>query len=119
MDLLSDIVGWAGAASILGAYLATSAKMITPGWGLQVVNLLGACAFLLSSGFPGAWPSVATNFVWAALSVVGLWRMRPIHRARHKFPKPRLHPSVDDALLLPGVWHNAGSGRLAALQDPT
>lgn len=76
MELLWEIVGWAGAVAILGAYLAVSMGWLKAGRRFQLANLLGACAFMVNSAFHGAWPSVATNIAWFLISAVALLRMR-------------------------------------------
>lgn len=81
MDLLWEIAGWAGAAAILGAYLAVSMGWLKAGRAFQMANLLGACAFVANGTFHEAWPSVATNVAWFLISAVALLRMRPESQA--------------------------------------
>ncbi|MDT0196480.1 hypothetical protein Q9R30_14040 [Arthrobacter sp. AB6] len=80
MELLWKITGWAGAAAILGAYLAVSMGWLKPGRAFQTANLFGACGFIINSGFHGAWPSVALNVAWFIISAVALLRMRSVSR---------------------------------------
>lgn len=79
MEWLWEVVGWAGAIAILGAFLAVSMGWLKAGKRFQLANLLGACAFVVNSAFHGVWPSVATNVAWFLISVVALFRMRSIH----------------------------------------
>ena len=70
------VVGWAGAALLLGAYALVSAgRLAGGGLTFQLMNLGGAAAVT------GAWPSVALNLVWLAVGAVTLLR-RPLGRAR-------------------------------------
>jgi hypothetical protein len=104
MELLWEIVGWAGAVAILGAYLAVSMGWLKAGRRFQLANLLGACAFIVNSAFHGAWPSVATNIAWLLISTIALLRM----------PSTRTVPAAADGAeaQLPGhpTFSSAGSG---------
>lgn len=71
------VVGWVGAALLLIAYGLTSAGRLPPGGGrFQSLNLAGALALTLNSGYHGAWPSVALNIVWIVIGAVALVRAR-------------------------------------------
>ncbi|MET3921470.1 hypothetical protein [Arthrobacter sp. UYEF20] len=76
MEPLWEIAGWAGAATILSAYLAVSVGWVKAGRRFQAANLLGACAFIVNGAFHEAWPSVVTNIAWFLISAVALLRMR-------------------------------------------
>ncbi|WP_347108971.1 YgjV family protein [Paenarthrobacter sp. S56] len=76
MELLWEIVGWTGAAAMLGAFMAVSMGWMKPGISFQAVNLFGACAFILNGLLHGAWPSVATNIAWFLISSLAIYRMR-------------------------------------------
>lgn len=95
MGLLWELVGWAGAIAILGAFLAVSMGWLKAGRRFQLANLLGACAFIVNSAFHGAWPSVATNVAWCLISVVALFRMRDVHRRPHSIAQPQL-PGISE-----------------------
>ena len=72
MGLLLEIAGWAGAASILSAYLSASRGWIRTGRLFYAVNLLGSCAFIINGAYHGAWPSVVTNIAWFLISLIAL-----------------------------------------------
>jgi hypothetical protein len=76
MELLWEISGWTGAVAILGAFLAVSMGWWKAGRGFQVMNLLGAIAFIVNGAFHEAWPSVVTNMAWFLISAIALVRMR-------------------------------------------
>ncbi len=78
MELLWEIAGWAGALTILSAYLTVSMGWIRAGKGFQTANLLGSCAFIVNGAFHEAWPSVVTNIAWFLISAVALVRMRSL-----------------------------------------
>jgi len=76
MTLAIETIGWIGAGLILLAYLMLSAgrleaKSVT----YQGLNLVGAIAFVINSGWNGAIPSAALNVVWAAIALFALVRI--------------------------------------------
>ncbi|MFD1612670.1 hypothetical protein ACFSCW_12740 [Sphingomonas tabacisoli] len=73
---LIEAIGWAGAAMILLAYLMLSAgRLPARSMTYQGLNLAGAIAFVINSGWNGAIPSAALNVVWAAIAIFALIRM--------------------------------------------
>ena len=65
--LVIAVVGWAGAALLLGAYALVSAgRLAGGGLTFQLMNLGGAAGLAINSAVNGAWPSVALNLVWIA-----------------------------------------------------
>ncbi|MFD1211434.1 hypothetical protein ACFQ36_05195 [Arthrobacter sp. GCM10027362] len=109
MELLWEIAGWAGAAAILGAYLAVSMNWLKAGRAFQTANLLGACAFIVNGAFHEAWPSVATNIAWFLISAIALLRMRSARRPTPTVDAPHVQ--------FPGVPDTAG--QLAVVEVPT
>lgn len=76
VHLVVEIIGWAGAALILVAYLLLSAgRLPARSTAYQGMNLAGAIAFVINSGWNGAIPSAALNVVWAAIALFALVRM--------------------------------------------
>ena len=76
MNLVIEIVGWAGAGLILLAYLLLSAGRLAARSVLyQGLNLIGAIAFVINSGWNGAIPSATLNVVWAGIAIFALVRM--------------------------------------------
>lgn len=76
LSLLVETVGWIGAALILLAYLLLSAgRLEARSVTYQGLNLVGAIAFVINSGWNGAVPSAALNVVWAGIAVFALVRM--------------------------------------------
>jgi hypothetical protein len=75
--IIIETVGWAGAALILVAYLLLSSGRLTGQSRLyQWMNVVGAAAFILNSGWNGAIPSATLNVVWAGIGLYTLWRIR-------------------------------------------
>lgn len=76
MILAIEIIGWAGAGMILVAYLLLSAGRLAAQSVLyQGLNLVGAIAFVINSGWNGAIPSASLNVVWAGIAVFALVRI--------------------------------------------
>ena len=76
MTLVIEIVGWAGAAMILIAYLLLSAgRLDARSTAYQGLNLVGAIAFVVNSGWNGAIPSATLNVIWAGIALFALVRM--------------------------------------------
>jgi len=70
-----DALGWVGAASLLLAYGLTSVgRLPSQGWRFQALNLIGAVALAVNSGYHGAWPSAALNLVWIGIGLAALLR---------------------------------------------
>ncbi|OSZ68326.1 hypothetical protein CAP40_06960 [Sphingomonas sp. IBVSS2] len=74
--LLIEIVGWAGAALILAAYLLLSSGRLTGrSRAYQWMNVVGAGCFVINSGWNGAIPSATLNIVWMLIGAVTLWHI--------------------------------------------
>jgi hypothetical protein len=72
-ELLIEIIGWTGAGLILLAYLLlTAGRIAARSVAYQAMNLVGALAFVVNSGWNGAIPSAALNVIWAAIAVYAL-----------------------------------------------
>ena len=71
-----EIVGWAGAALILLAYLLLSAEKLT-GQSLvyQGMNIVGAAGFVVNGWWHGAIPSAALNVLWLLIGAIATWRI--------------------------------------------
>ncbi|MDX3520247.1 CBU_0592 family membrane protein [Streptomyces scabiei] len=68
-------VGWCGAGLLLAAYAMASTERIAGGGrAFQLLNLLGATALTVNSGYHQAWPSALLNTAWIAIGVTVLVR---------------------------------------------
>jgi hypothetical protein len=77
MRLAIEIIGWAGAALILGAYALISANRLrSDSVTYHLMNILGAAGFVINSGYNGALPSAVMNVVWIGIGVYALAQMR-------------------------------------------
>jgi hypothetical protein len=76
VELAVEIVGWAGAALILFAYLLLSAGKLT-GQSLvyQGMNIVGAAGFVVNGWWHGAIPSAALNVLWLLIGAFASWRI--------------------------------------------
>ena len=76
LELAVEVVGWAGAALILLAYLLLSAGKLT-GQSLvyQGMNVVGAAGFVVNGWWHGALPSASLNVLWLLIGAVASWRI--------------------------------------------
>ncbi len=83
MKTAIEIIGWTGAALILGAYALISAgKLRADTVTYHLMNILGAAGFVINSGANGAIPSAAMNVVWIGIGVYALIQLRKPAAAR-------------------------------------
>ena len=76
-DILIEALGWAGAALILASYiLLSNGRLQGQSAVYQWMNVGGSIGLVINSGWNGAIPSVALNFVWMAMGLFTLWRIR-------------------------------------------
>ena len=77
MKIAIEIIGWAGAALILGAYALLSArKLRAESLTYHMMNILGAAGFVVNSGWNGALPSAAMNVIWMGIGIYALHQHR-------------------------------------------
>jgi hypothetical protein len=77
MNILIDVLGWAGMALIIGAYALLSAgKINANSKAYQLMNIAGAAGFIVNSGANRAYPSAALNVIWIGIGIYALARPR-------------------------------------------
>ena len=77
MNILIDVLGWAGMIFIVGAYALLSAgKLAANSNTYQFMNMAGAAGFIVNSGAKGAYPSAVLNVIWIGISIYALVRPR-------------------------------------------
>jgi hypothetical protein len=77
MKLAIDVIGWVGAALILGAYaLISSGRLSSDSLTYHLMNMFGAAGFVVNSGWNGALPSAAMNVIWIGIGVYALRQRR-------------------------------------------
>ena len=76
IQIAVEVVGWAGAALILLAYLLLSAGKLT-GQSLvyQGMNVVGAAGFVINGWWHGALPSASLNVLWLLIGAIASWRI--------------------------------------------
>jgi hypothetical protein len=76
-NFLIDVVGWAGVAALLVAYVLVSTKrMEGDSMGYQLLNMAGAALLIANSFYYGAYPSVGVNVIWIGIAVFALVRKK-------------------------------------------
>jgi len=79
MKVAVEVIGWVGAALILGAYaLLSTGRLQAESLTYQLMNILGAAGFVVNSGWNGALPSAAMNVVWMGIGIYALRQRRRI-----------------------------------------
>ena len=77
MKTAVEVIGWAGAALILGAYALISAgKVRAESLTYHLMNIFGAAGFIVNSGWNGALPSAALNVIWMGIGIYALRQRR-------------------------------------------
>ena len=73
MDLLIELMGWAGAAAVLVAYgLVSTERVSSRSWSYQLLNIGGAIGLVINSTWNGAVPSAVVNLIWIGIGVYAL-----------------------------------------------
>lgn len=73
MELTIQIIGWIGTFFVIAAYLLISHKKVDGDSKLyQTMNLLGAIGVGINVFHQHAWPAVALQVIWGAISVMVL-----------------------------------------------
>jgi hypothetical protein len=79
MKIAVEVIGWCGAALILGAYALLSAGRVkVESLTYQWMNIVGAAGFIVNSGWNGALPSAALNLVWMGIGIYALRARRRV-----------------------------------------
>ena len=79
MKIAVEVIGWIGAALILGAYALLSAGRVkAESLTYQLMNILGALGFIVNSGWNGALPSAALNVVWMGIGIYAVRQRRRV-----------------------------------------
>lgn len=73
LRFLSDVLGWVGAALLLGAYALVSTRRVEGDSVVyQLLNLLGSAFLIVNSAYYGAYPSVGVNVVWIGIALFAI-----------------------------------------------
>jgi hypothetical protein len=77
MKLSIEVIGWTGAALILGAYaLLAAGKLRSDSLAYHLMNIVGAAGFVINSGWNHALPSAVMNVVWIGIGMYALAQRR-------------------------------------------
>ena len=73
LKLAIEIIGWAGAVTMLVAYmLLTTGRLAADSALYQWLNVLASVGLVLNGAWNGAYPSVFLNVVWMGIGLYGL-----------------------------------------------
>ena len=72
-----DLIGWAGAITLLGAYACVSFRKIRADscW-FQFFNALGGLFLVVNTAYYRAYPSTFVNVVWITIAVTAWARVK-------------------------------------------
>lgn len=85
--MIAAALGWLGTAGTFMAYV-----MVSRGWlsansrRYATLNIVGGLLGGTASVIYGAWPSVASNFIWAAVGIVTVTAAARRHLYRLRIP---------------------------------
>ena len=110
--MIAAAMGWIGTLGTISAYVMLSRGYVTAGsvrYG--VLNLLGGLLGAAGSTAYGAWPSVASNLIWAGVALqsvlVTLHARRELPEVPIELaPEPPREPAADpwpDTLKMPAI----------------
>ena len=75
MNLVIEIVGWAGAALVLAGYgLLSAHKLNSRSVTYQMLNIGGSIGLVINTLWNGAIPSAVVNLIWMAIGAHAVWR---------------------------------------------
>ena len=79
-ELLTEIIGWLGAITILGSYGLLSARKIqSDSYAYQNANIIGGILLTIYSCAKSAFASMFVNFIWILIGIVAIYA---IHKAK-------------------------------------
>lgn len=81
MNIVFEVIGWAGTVVILSAYFLLSIGKISNGRMYQWFNLVGALGLLINGVVHSAWPSAILNVVWSGIALFALVQLARKRRA--------------------------------------
>jgi hypothetical protein len=77
IDILIEVIGWAGSVLIVGAYaLNLSGKIEATDLRYIWANIVGAVFFMVNSYSHGAMPSVVVNIIWIGFAINSIIQIR-------------------------------------------
>jgi len=76
-NLVIDIIGWVGVASLLLAYALVSMRKVQgDSMTYQFLNMLGGALLIVNSFHYKAFPSVGVNVAWIGIAIYSMIRIR-------------------------------------------
>lgn len=73
MQIISNIIGWVGAVSLLSAYALSSFSILRPADLLyQVLNVIGAFGIVYHALSKKDYPPAVLNIIWGLVAVIAV-----------------------------------------------
>ena len=74
MEMLIDVIGYAGAIAILLAYgLISTGRLTAKDYSYHGINVFGAVGLTINSYYFGAMPNVWLNIAWTAIAAYAVY----------------------------------------------
>ena len=75
-NLLINLIGWAGSAAVIAAYLLVSTNRLKGDSApYQMLNLVGGAFLIVNTIYWGAYPSAFVNLVWVGIALFAIAHM--------------------------------------------
>ncbi len=82
-SLSMEIIGWLGAALVLGAYaLLSTRKLISDSYSYHGMNIAGSILLAIYAYYHGAHASVAVNVIWLVIGCIAVIQLLRFMRRR-------------------------------------
>ncbi|NBO17820.1 MAG: hypothetical protein EBV03_01070 [Proteobacteria bacterium] len=76
-DIMVEVVGWVGAALVLGAYGMLSARKLTgDSYAYHYANIVGAALFIFYAIMKTAWATLFVNATWMCIGLFAIYSMK-------------------------------------------
>ena len=77
MKITIDIIGWAGSAMIVIAYILISLHKVNAASMIyQILNVVGSALLIVHTVYYHTMPAVALNVVWLCVGIIAIIRIR-------------------------------------------
>ena len=81
MELLIDILGWAGSASLLLGYgLNSYQKIKSNSYTFLAFNIFGGISLIVYTAFYHAYANTALNIIWVIIAIPALFKVKDLKR---------------------------------------
>jgi hypothetical protein len=77
LQIIIDVIGWAGAVLVLYAYFMVSTKKLSgDSLHFQAANISGAFCLIINTYYHHAYPSAVVNVIWIGIAFYSLYNQK-------------------------------------------